>query len=234
MQGNKAGGSVIVRAGGSVSIDGKIQADDLNAQAAGGTIDVSAGGDITVGTTSTLSAQGGSNSDGGGEIDLTAGGALTVQSDPDVDGFFGGNLQLQAGTQASLHGADASGAGDAGSGGCVDVTAGANTIVLGTINADGVSGSFMTGGCGGFVCLDGGLGNVSVQSGALISADGASPDGGGGSITLMARGNAVIKVPSPPRTGQPRLRRQRVRGDWLGYEPCTRGSTRPERRLRRR
>jgi hypothetical protein len=190
--GSKAGGNVVARVGGSVSIDGKVQADGLNAQADGGVIDISANGDITASTTSTLGAQGGSDSNGGGEIDLTAGGALTVQSDPAVDGFFGGNLELQAGTQATLHGADASGAGDAGGGGCVDVTAGANAIVLGTIVADGVTGSFMTGGCGGLVCLDGGLGNVTVQSGALISADGASPDGGGGNITLMARGNAVI------------------------------------------
>lgn len=199
VQGNSGGGDVVVRAGGSVSIDGKVQADFLTAAAGGGLIDISAGGDITTGTTSTLSAQGGSNSDGGGEIDLTAGGALTLQnnksSNLNVNGFCGGVLQLQAGAQVTMQGADASGNGDAGSGGCVDVTAGANTAVLGTITADGVGGIPASdgGGCGGFICLDGGLGDVTVHAGALVSADGGPDDGGGGGdVTLMARGNAVI------------------------------------------
>jgi len=190
--GNGSGGVVMVHAGSTASVLGKLRSDFLNKNAEGGLISIDAPGNITIGGGSTLSAQGGSDSDGGGEIDLTAGGALVLQSDLDVTGFCGGILELQAGGQVTMQGADASGSGDAGSGGCIDVTAGTGSTILGDVHADGVSGSFQSGGCGGLICVNGGLGDAVIQTNAEITADGASPDGGGGEVTVLARGNALI------------------------------------------
>jgi hypothetical protein len=191
VSGNSSGGDIVVDAGGSVSILGKVKADSLNAQAAGGLLDITAAGNITSGPISLLSAHGGNDSDGGGEIDLTAGHALTLQTDLDVDGYDGGFLELQAGDKITMQGADVSGAGDAGSGGCVDITAGAGAEIQGQIVAKGASGS-SGGGCGGLICLDGGLGDLTIGAAAVVNADGASPDGGGGQITLLARGSAIV------------------------------------------
>ena len=190
MSGNRNGGQVLVRAGGAVSIAGKVRVDDLNKAAGGGLIDISAGGNLA--SSGTISAQGGSDSDGGGEIDLSAGGNLTLSSDLDVSGLDGGFVELRAGGVLNMHGIAASGGGDAGSGGCIDITAGAGATVSGSIISNGASGTFMTGGCGGLICVDAGFGNFTLTDGAIISSDGASPDGGGGNITVVTRGNAII------------------------------------------
>ena len=139
-----------------------------------------------------ISAHGGIDSEGGGEIDLIAGGDLTLQNVLDVSGLDGGFLELQAGGKLTMQGADAAGRGDAGSGGCVDVSAGAGTELKGDIDATGAGGLFMTGGCGGLICFDGGFGDVKIDAGAVVNADGASPDGGGGQLALMARGSTSI------------------------------------------
>jgi len=188
--GNANGGEIIVRAGGAVSIVGKIRSDDLTRAAGGGLIDITAAGNLV--NNGTISATGGNDSDGGGEIDLAAGGNLTLTTDLDVSGLDGGFIDLRAGGTVAMRGVAASGAGDAGSGGCIDITAGAGVTVSGNMISNGASGTFMTGGCGGLICIDGGFGNVTVPSGAIISSDGASPDGGGGTITLVARGSTII------------------------------------------
>src|SRR6185436_3861517 len=113
---------------------------------------------------STVTARGGSDSDGGGEIDLTAGGNLSVQTELRVDAIDGGFVELRADGTVTMSGADASGGGDAGSGGCIDVIGGAGTTITGTIVADGATGTFMTGGCGGLICLDGDTGTMTLAA----------------------------------------------------------------------
>jgi hypothetical protein len=190
LSGNGNGGDLIVRAGGSVSIAGHVQADFLNRAAGGGLIDIAGLGNFT--SSGVISAVGGSDSDGGGEIDLSAGGAMILTTDLDVSGLDGGFVTLQAGGALSMHGIEASGGGDAGSGGCIDIGAGGGATITGSIISNGASGTFMSGGCGGLICIDGGFGNMAVTAPALISADGASPDGGGGNITVLTRGNATV------------------------------------------
>lgn len=188
-----AAGEIMITVGGSVSIAGKVQADFLNAGASGGLIVITAGAGVSSTSSAVISARGGLDSDGGGEIDLIAGGPLTLQSDLDVGGYDGGIISMEAGGKITLEGIDASGAGDAGSGGCVDAFAGTGAEVKGEIVANGATGTFMTGGCGGLICVDGGLGDVILANGASITADGASPDGGGGQVGLTARGSANVR-----------------------------------------
>jgi hypothetical protein len=192
VSGDLNGGSIIVNAGAAATIAGDLFADDLNKQAGGGLIDITAVGNISTTAAAKLSAQGGNDSDGGGEIDLIAGGTLMLLSQPNVNGLCGGFLDFEAGGSVNMLGAQASGGGDAGSGGCVDVVAGQGTTVSGQIVADGATGSFMTGGCGGLICLDGGLGDVTIPSTAVVEADGAPPDGGGGLIEVITRGNSIV------------------------------------------
>ena len=191
--GNMSGGEIIIRAGTFLNIAGAVQADNLNIGAAGGVLDLNANGDINVvKDTSTVSARGGSDSDGGGEIDLTAGGNISVQTDLRVDALDGGFVEIRAEGTVNMTGADASGGGDAGSGGCIDITGGAGTTITGDIVADGATGTFMTGGCGGLICLDGDTGTMTVSNTGFVSANGASPDGGGGQISLLSLGSIVV------------------------------------------
>jgi len=192
VSGNRNGGEIMIRAGGSVLVSGKLQADFLDRSAGGGLIQIDAGAIISTGINSVISARGGGNSDGGGEIDLDAAGAMTLRTDLDVSGLDAGFITLLAGSTLVMQGALASGGGDAGSGGCIDVIGGAGVTVSGAISSNGASGTFMSGGCGGIICIDGGFGNTRLAPGAALRADGASPDGGGGNITVLARGNTII------------------------------------------
>jgi hypothetical protein len=186
-------GQIMVTAGGAVSIAGKLLANFLSAGAPGGLIVVDAANSLSTTSQSLLSARGGIDSEGGGEIDLSAGQAMTLQTDPDVGGYDGGVVSLAAGGKITIAGIAASGTGDAGSGGCIDLLAGTGAEIKGDVVANGHTGTFMTGGCGGLLCLDGGLGDLSVNNGALVAADGASPDGGGGQVGLTARGSIIIR-----------------------------------------
>ncbi|HSQ01559.1 MAG TPA: hypothetical protein VL049_30415 [Candidatus Dormibacteraeota bacterium] len=190
--GKRMAGTIIVRAG-TIGVAGRLLADFQDSGAAGGVIDLTANGDLTLSGTSTVSARGGSDSDGGGEIDRTAGGNQKVQTELRVDGSDGGFHELRAEGAIEMADANASGGGDAGSGGCIDITGGAGTTITGTIVADGATGSFMTGGCGGLICLDGDSGTMTIDPSATVSANGASPDGGGGEISLLGLGSTVVR-----------------------------------------
>jgi hypothetical protein len=187
-----AGGAILVRAGGSITIGGRLLSENRGTTAAGGLIDLRAGGDITVASTSAVRARGGADSDGGGEIDLTANGNILVRTKLDVSALDGGFVELRAGGTVTLSEADASGGGDAGSGGCIDVVGGAGTLIEGALAANGATGTFMTGGCGGLICLDGDAGTLTIASAASVSANGASPDGGGGQVSLLSRVATVV------------------------------------------
>jgi hypothetical protein len=193
VSGKGGGGEIMIHAGGAVSIAGTLQADFLTVTAAGGTILITAGGSVSGTATSTITARGGLDSDGGGVIDFNAGSTMTLQSELDVGGYDGGVINLDARGKITMQDVDASGNGDAGSGGCIDVLAGAGIEITGAVVANGVSGTFMTGGCGGLMCFDAGFGNLVLPDDAVISADGASPDGGGGQVGLLANGSATVR-----------------------------------------
>ena len=62
------------------------------------------------------------------------------------------------------------------------------------------TGTFMTGGCGGLICLESGVGALTIGGTALVSANGARPDGGGGEIGLsptLAIVNGVLSARGP-------------------------------------
>jgi hypothetical protein len=196
--GNTNAGEIIIRSGGAITINGKLTAKFLNASASGGLIDLAAAGPLSLGSSSALNAAGGSSGDSGGEIDLSAGAALTLQSTPNVSGSDGGFVTLRAGGALTMLGINAAATGDAGGGGCVDIAAGSGATITGPINANGSTGSFMSGGCGGVVSVDGGFGDVALGTGtaggaAVIAANGASSDGAGGQVNISANGSATVK-----------------------------------------
>jgi hypothetical protein len=191
LSGNAVGGDLMIRAGGDVTIGGRIKADFLNSGATGGFIDIVSGGNVVVTSNALITAVGGIEGCGG-EIDVTAGGNVDLQSDLDVGALDGGTVEVAATGRVTMEGADASGSGDAGSGGCIDVTAGLGLEIRGRVRADGVSGTFMTGGCGGLICFDAKLGDLVLTSSAIVSANGGSPDGGGGMISTRVTGNTRI------------------------------------------
>ncbi len=190
--GNLNGGDIIIRAGGDALVFGVLSSDFLTIGAAGGLIDITAAGSITATTASRITARGGIDFGCGGEINLTAGGNIDQLSDLLVDAFDGGFIELRAGGRVRMEGANASGGGDAGSGGCVDVTGGNGVVVRGDIEANGAAGEFMDSGCGGFICLDGEAGLLSIDAKATIAANGASPIGGGGLVSLLGLANIEV------------------------------------------
>jgi hypothetical protein len=188
VSGTLSGGDIVLRSNGDVSITGKLLADGANISSAGGTIDAVALGNFNATNDSVLSAKGGLDSEGGGEIDISAEGNVILAADLVVDGYDGGFIEVRAGNTVDMQGASASAlvGSDAGSGGCIEVLGEKGATVRGDIEASGVSGEFMTGGCGGLICLDGDSGDMVVTATAEIIADGGPPDGGGGQIGLMS------------------------------------------------
>ena len=194
VSGNSTAGSIVIRSGGNVGLFGQLLANGLGIFSDGGSIDVTAEGTITSGQTSRVEAVGGNDSFGGGEIDLFAAGNILLAADLQIGGFDGGFAEVRAGGAVDMQGVNASAltGADAGSGGCVDVLGAQGVRVRGTIQANGVSGSFMSGGCGGLICLDGDAGDVVLEAGALVTANGGAPDGGGGQVSLMSLRSAVV------------------------------------------
>src|SRR5690606_38498544 len=124
---------LIIRAGGDLTIGGTVRARNLNSRAAGGLLDLRADGNIFVNGSATVSAQGGNDSDGGGEIGLTAGGNIINQATLAVDGLDGGFVEVRAEGTVTFAGATASGSGDAGSGGCIDILGRGGVTITGNL-----------------------------------------------------------------------------------------------------
>jgi hypothetical protein len=189
-----SGGSILIEAGGDVSFQGDLFARGTTNEAGGGSITVRAGGNFSNTSTSEISAAGGSLSSGGGFVDITASGSATLGGPVNVRGSDGGTIDLGAlGAVVVNEILDASplSASDAGSGGEVNVQ-GRSVQIVGPIRADGVTGTFQSGGCGGFVCLLSIAGDIVVSGD--VTVEGASPDGGGGEIAIDSR--ATLQVQS--------------------------------------
>ena len=189
---NNAAGSIQCSAGTSIAIDGSLHADSLTAGGSGGLIDLSAGQDITSTAGSTISAAGGLLANG--EVDMTTGGRVDLGDTVNVNGQNGGTVIISSGTDTVLSGVTAKGTGSGsgsslqpGAGGSLNVAAGTQLQVNGSINADGTGG-----GCGGAIDLAANFGDLVIAQ--SVSADAALPDhgGGGGLLTLSAVGSVNI------------------------------------------
>jgi cysteine-rich repeat protein len=189
--GDVAGGTVRIEAGGSVTIADKLTADSATTTGAGGQLFIAAGTDIVSTSGSLLSAKGGDA--GSGVVDLsTTTGKIDV-FDIEITGKEGGILNVASGGQAILRKVLGSATGDAGSGGSVDIVGGTTVQFLDQILLKATtSGDGTFGGCGGELDADARFGDLTMAATARIDASGAAPDGFGGAITLVSTGAATI------------------------------------------
>ncbi len=232
-----AAGSIDLVATGDVLIAGTLLATGIGADAQGGEIAISAGGrvatsrDISVAGSGTYAAGGGlrmnavgnieidgildaSASGDGGIVDLdSATGDLTVRKKIDASGGspegLGGAIDLFAATgdvtiAAPIMGTGGTGIEEAcGDGSEVNLTAGRSVTLSGSVTIDA-----------GTQCFGGSLtivtGTTFTQStGATISALGPGSYGGGGSFSLQAGGDAILRsidLASPGYGGSADLR----------------------------
>ncbi|MBI3783932.1 MAG: hypothetical protein HY270_11075 [Deltaproteobacteria bacterium] len=188
---NGQAGTVIVNAGGSVSINGRVNADNLTVNAGGGTIKITAGGDLTSDPQSQISATGGNQAlTGGGDIELYASGTLNLGDSGaasvgmDVSGNDAGTVCLYGGGDVIMHGVVGSATGESGSGATVTIEAGHNVQILGQILMRGGELDPTAGGDGGTLCVHADYGNVTFGTNADVFAEGSSPDGDGGEIDI--------------------------------------------------
>ena len=190
------GGDILIDAGGNVNLNSDLSAGALNnnQNADGGTITIRAGGNVTGTTIGNLDARGGYDGLEGGDVDIAASGAIALNLLVTVEGGCGGSVNVIAGSALTVADIDASArlASDAGGGGCINLESGQTLTVQGRLSTDGVTGTFQSGGCGGFVCVESHGSNVSLPGAGSITADGAAPDGGGGEIAVVARGPITV------------------------------------------
>lgn len=201
VSGDIAGGLILLNVGGSINVAGKLLADGLGTAGEGGSLLVRASGDIITTSTAEIAVNGGNESVGGGIFDLEAGGQINLGATVNAGGSDGGIVEITAGTDAIVRKIDAEATGDSGDGGCVNVIGGTNVQALDDLL---VSGSASTtesgGGDGGFICLEARFGHVTTISGVDIEARGQFPEGGGGALLVLARGNIVISSGSTMST----------------------------------
>ena len=186
VSGNARAGSILIDAGGSVTLQGKLLAQQLASWGSGGNIMVRAGGDFIAAAQSNLAAGGGTLS-WGGYIDIRAGGRVDLGDRVDLVGGEGGSLTVYAGADAVVRAIDTHANGDAGSGGDVDIMAETRVQALQPIVANGNGSNIGSGGGnGGYVYLESRFGDVSISDDVL--GEGAAPDGSGGYIQASSRG----------------------------------------------
>jgi cysteine-rich repeat protein len=184
------GGSVSIDAGTNITIRGRLQGDNLALGAVGGSLNLFAGGDIHIEPAAMVTATGGLQGVGG-TVTLAAKGSVLVEDTIDVRGGEAGVLFVDADGAVNLDRVIAFAGGDAGTGGTVIVSGGTSVQVNGSVAARGNSatdGSF--GGDGGILDYTARFGDLTVN--ADMAAEGAAPDGIGGSILLQAVGSVVL------------------------------------------
>ena len=192
VSGDKLAGTVLIQAGGPVTLKGKLMAKNSTTSGGGGSITIRAGGDFIYAAAGVLSV-GGSALSAAGSIDIVASGRVDLGDRVDLVGGDGGALDVEAGADAVTRTIDADATGDAGSGGCVGIVAGTQLQILGPITEDGSGSSIGSGGgCGGFGCFESRFGDLNVSANVL--AEGNVPDGGGGDLAFISRSS--IKVAS--------------------------------------
>jgi hypothetical protein len=172
VSGNSQGGTALIVAGTTFTLAGRVDSSQLTTSGAGGFISIRSTGDLVMLQGATLKATGG-NLNGGGSIDLSsAAGKVDLGDTVDVGGGEGGSLDVFAGTDIVVRRVNATGVGDAGSGGCLGFDAGGGVQFLGLVTANGTtSGTGFGGGCGGFFDAEARFGDITVSN--TIQCEGA-------------------------------------------------------------
>jgi len=189
----KENGGIIEILADSVSLDGKLESDNLNSGAGGGIVRIGTAGSVISTASSVISARGGGSAIGSGTVDIDAGGTVDIGSQIKADANNGGTVLIDAGADVILRdGIDVDGNGDAGAGGEVDINAGLGVRVLGQIFVRGGDSSTDSGGGpGGVVDIDASFGDVVISRSIVV--EGAGPDGEGGEIEITARGDINLQ-----------------------------------------
>jgi hypothetical protein len=193
---NIKGGTFSVVAGGSITVSGDIIANNLTPNGGNGVISLRSDGDITSGTNSTIAAMGGDFSTGG-FVDVNAPkGKVDFGTSINVNGGDGGVVDILSGGESIVRGINGIGGGDAGSGGCASVFAGTRVQMLGSVLLNGTGSSTLSGGgCGGFIDIEARFGDATISD--QILAESGAPDGGGGGISVIARGSILTAAAAP-------------------------------------
>jgi cysteine-rich repeat protein len=190
VSGNSRAGVIQIDAGGTVTLQGKMLAQQLTTSGSGGSIQVRTTGDFISNAASTLSASGGV-AGSAGYIWIEAGGRVDLGDRVDLVGGEGGYLTVTAGTDAVVRAVDTYAIGDAGSGGDVEVYAETRVQLLGALSASGNgSGTGAGGGNGGYFYVEARFGDLTVSANVL--GEGAAPDGSGGDLDFYSRGTLVV------------------------------------------
>lgn len=187
---NDVTGCIEINAGGSIRIAGNLESIQTGQAGRGGEIIVEALGDIILEAQSSVSVAGDMSNSEGGTINFIAGRDLQIGSSLDVGGANTGSIDLEAGRNLVLAGADLSATREAGSGGVLSAVAGGNLTVSGPVLANGDGPDEALGGCGGQIELEAGFGDIQVTS--RVEAQGASPDGQGGEVTASTVGSITV------------------------------------------
>jgi cysteine-rich repeat protein len=168
-------------------------ADNLSVVASGGLMIIDAVGNVNITADGVMHATGGSQGAGGG-ISLRSRGRVETHNEIDLTGGAGGGtLDITAGADVILDRVTANGTVDAASGGSVSVLAGTGAQIVGQFLARGCTSSDQTfGGDGGTLDVYAEFGDVLIA--ADIIAEGASPDGTGGSVTVSAIGSVTLQA----------------------------------------
>jgi cysteine-rich repeat protein len=193
---NDRAGTFNVIAGGNITVSGDIIANNLTVNGGNGVISLRSGGNITTGSLATIAAMGGDFSTGG-FIDFTApNGMVDLGAAINANGGDGGVIDVLAGGDAVVRGINSTGGGDAGSGGCASVFAGGSVSMSGAVVLNGTGSPTLSGGgCGGFIDIEARFGDASLSF--PITAESGAPDGGGGGISVIARGSITQAAAAP-------------------------------------
>jgi hypothetical protein len=189
VSGTASGGEIVIEAGGSVSVFGRLESANIGNVSGGGGITIRADGDIR--TTASLIATGGLEFCGG-TVDLVAEGSIDLDGTVNVSGNDGGRVDVIGSQTVAVQRIDALGIGDAGEGGCIDIEGDGDVNLVELVRADGTRGEDGFGGCGGFVCVNAAYGELSIEATAQLTANGGLFDGGGGEVELLSRGTMRI------------------------------------------
>lgn len=190
VSGNSSAGTLEMT-GGGIQVDGRLLASNLTSSANGGKISLRSSASVTIGSTAEVDFSGGALSPGGG-------GVLTIVAAGDVrtgalllgSGSSGGEVDVDAGGGVALGPVQLNGTGDAGGGGTLDAAAFRDVEVFGPVRLQGSARLVSEGGDGGSVTLESQYGSLRIAGNVL--AEGAEPDGNGGTIDILAPGAVTI------------------------------------------
>ena len=198
VSGNSDAGSVVIRAGGTVTNAGCVEANGSFSYGKGGEIVIRAAGNIVSAARGVFNARGGTLEGRGGDIDFEAAGKIDLGDVIDVSGAgvrrAAGNVKLTAGGPVVVHDILAYGNDDDGTGGGIDIIAGTGVQLLGDVQLQGgnaTSGAGKFGGVAGRIDVDARYGDVLVAGN--IDALGGRPNGFGGLVAIRASGALTVQ-----------------------------------------